>query len=309
MTFIKALRNVLPAKAIFTNEPMAKYTTFKIGGPADVLTKPDSSLQLKQIYELCRNNHWPFTLLGEGSNVLVSDDGIRGMVVLTTNLNTVQIEKPANQTRAYITAGAGVKLSKLAETACKEGLKGLEFLHAIPGSVGGAVYMNAGAYDQFVSGVCTSVTLLQNDKLTNIPVGEMGFDYRTSRVQKDGGIIIDATFRLVHGETDKIRAVMNDINAQRKTKHPQEPSAGSTFKNPQGYAAWQLIKNAGMTGHTVGGAQVSEKHSNFVINKNNATAEDICRLLDEIRKKVHEHSGIWLEPEVKVIGRKYPWQT
>ncbi|MCL2605410.1 MAG: UDP-N-acetylmuramate dehydrogenase [Defluviitaleaceae bacterium] len=307
MTFIKALRTILPAEAILINEPMAKHTTFKIGGPAEILTKPENARQIRQIRKLCRENSWPMTLLGEGSNVLVADQGVRGVVVLTTGLNKISVDTPPDKKFGYITAGAGVKLSKLAEAACKAGLQGLEFIHAIPGSVGGAVYMNAGAYEQFISGVCVSVTLLTDDHITDVPVSEMGFDYRTSRLQKDDGIALEAVFRLLYGNTEEIRAKMNELNQLRKSKHPQEPSAGSTFKNPKGHAAWELVKNAGMTGYTVGGAMISEKHSNFAINKNNATADDICRLLDTVRNKVHEMYGVWLEPEIKTVGHSYPW--
>ncbi|MCL2500219.1 MAG: UDP-N-acetylmuramate dehydrogenase [Defluviitaleaceae bacterium] len=307
MTFIKALRTILPKEAILTNEPMAKHTTLKIGGPADILVKPNTSEQLRNVYKLCEDNNWPMVLLGSGSNVLIADEGIRGLVMLTTGLDEIHVDTPLNKKFGYITAGAGTKLSKLAEAACKAGLSGLEFIHAIPGSVGGAVYMNAGAYEQFISGVCVCVTLLVNDKLVDVPVNEMGFDYRTSRLQQGEGIVIKATFRLPYGNTEEIRTKMNELNQLRKSKHPQEPSAGSTFKNPKGYAAWELIKNAGMSGYIVGGAKMSDKHSNFAVNINNASADDMCRLLDAVRNKVHEISNVWLEPEIKIIGRNYPW--
>jgi len=307
MTFIKALRAVIPASAIFTSEPMAKHTSFKIGGNADVMVKPTTTNEIESIFALCAKNKIPLTLLGEGSNVLVSDEGIRGVTLLTTSLNTLTVDAQANQI-GYIKAGAGVRLAKLADTACKHNLQGLEFAQAIPGSVGGAVYMNAGAYDHDIAEVCVSVTILQNGKLVEIAGKDMGFDYRTSRVQSDGGVIVEAIFRLLPGNADDIRAEMARLNALRREKQPFEPSAGSTFKRPKGYFAGKLIQDAGLMGFKIGGAQVSKKHAGFVINAGDATADDVCNLMDTIRKRVFEMAGVWLEPEVEIIGRKYPWE-
>ena len=304
MTFIKALREILPEGTLRIKEPMAKHTSMKIGGPADILAKPATNEQLKKIHDLCRGNNWPLTLLGEGSNILVADEGIRGVVVLTTGLNTLEVTAPPGEI-GRITASAGVKLAKLADTACKNSLQGLEFAQAIPGSVGGAVYMNAGAYGHDIAEVCESVTFLSGEVILG---KNMGFDYRTSRVQGEGGIIIEAVFRLLPGNPEEIRATINILNNQRREKQPYEPSAGSTFKRPPGLFAGKLIEDAGLKGFSVGAAQVSEKHAGFVVNKGGATADEVCRLMDEVRKRVHEKSGVWLEPEVKIIGRKYPWE-
>jgi UDP-N-acetylmuramate dehydrogenase len=309
MTFIKALRAILPNGPIMTNEPMAKYTSLKIGGPADVLLKPDSVMQLRQVYKLCKKNNWPFTLLGEGSNVLVADEGIRGVTALTANLNGITIDYKPGDKLGYITTDAGVRLARLADTACKTGLQGLAFAQGIPGSVGGAIYMNAGAYGHDIAEVCESVSVLGLDDCVKPFWGkDMGFGYRKSRVQDEGGIIIEAKFRLLPGDPDEIRAEMNELNEERRAKQPYEPSAGSTFKRPEGHFAGKLIREAGLVGHSAGGAQVSEKHAGFIINKGGATADDVCRLMDIIRKRVHETSGVWLEPEIKVLGRDYPWQ-
>ncbi|MCL2187177.1 MAG: UDP-N-acetylmuramate dehydrogenase [Defluviitaleaceae bacterium] len=308
MTFIKTLRTILPGEALKTNEPLAKYTSFKIGGKADILVLPQKIEQIQQISKLCSENNWSLTILGEGSNVLIADEGLRGIVLLTTGLNTLEVDIKPNEV-SYITVGAGVKLAKLADTACKAGLQGLEFAQAIPGSVGGAVYMNAGAYGHDIEEVCTRVTVLQNNKLVEIPTPEMGFGYRTSRIQREGGIIVEALFRLLPGDMTQIQAETKELNNKRREKQPFEPSAGSTFKRPEGHFAGGLIEQAGLKGFTVGGAQVSEKHAGFVINKGGATAEDVCRLMHEVRNRVHEMAGVWLEPEVKIFGRKYPWET
>jgi UDP-N-acetylmuramate dehydrogenase len=310
MTFIKALRDLLPNGAISVKEPMAKYTSFKIGGPADILLKPSSPEELEKVCLLCNKNNWPLTLLGEGTNVLIADEGIRGVTVLTTGLNCMAVEK--SPALGYITAGAGTRLAKLADTACKAGLQGLEFAQGIPGSVGGAVYMNAGAYGHDIAEVCLTVKVLEMKKnshtITEYRGVDMGFDYRTSRIQQENAVILEAVFRLLYGDPTEIRTQINELNKQRREKQPHEPSAGSTFKRPPGYFAGKLIEDAGLKGFAVGGAKVSEKHAGFVINTGNATAEDVCRLMDEVRKRVFAGNGVWLEPEIKIIGRKYPWE-
>jgi UDP-N-acetylmuramate dehydrogenase len=169
--------------------------------------------------------------------------------------------------------------------------------------------MNAGAYGHDIAEVCTHVTVLKDDKLVKIPTPEMGFGYRTSRIQHEGGIIVEALFRLLEGDTEEIQAEVKKLNAQRREKQPHQPSAGSTFKRPEGHFAGGLIEKAGLKGFSIGGAQVSEKHAGFVINTGNATAQDVCQLMHEVRNRVHEMAGVWLEPEVKILGRKYPWQT
>ena len=298
---------ILPANSIFANEPMAKYTSFKIGGTADVLVKPTTIDEIIAITRLCREKNWALTVLGEGSNVLIADSGVRGVTLLTTGLKTITVDAEPNKI-GYITAGAGVKLAKLADTACKVGLQGLAFAQAIPGSVGGAVYMNAGAYGHDIEEVCTQVTVLKGEKIITISTPEIAFGYRTSRMQHEEGIIVEALFRLLPGDTEEIRAEIKSLNEKRRKNQPHEPSAGSTFKRPEGFFAGKLIEDANLKGFTVGNAQVSEKHAGFVINKGGATAADVCQLMHEVRNRVHALYNVWLEPEIKIFGRNYPWQ-
>jgi len=283
---------------LLIEEPMSRHTTFKIGGSADILAKPKSTQELVGLWNVCKQNNIPMTILGDGSNVLVSDKGIRGVVVTTKDMNKVEILQDCR-----IRAQAGVRLSKVAETACQEGMSGLAFASGIPGTVGGAVYMNAGAYGHDIGEFCESVTLLTECGEIVKPAAEMEFGYRKSLVHSTSMLILEAVFQLTPGDRSKIREEMIELNTRRKNTQPLEcRSAGSTFKRPTGYYAGTLIQDSGLKGFTIGGAQVSEKHAGFVINTGNATANDVMELMEAVRQKVHENFGVWLEPEVRVIG-------
>ncbi|MCL2049268.1 MAG: UDP-N-acetylmuramate dehydrogenase [Defluviitaleaceae bacterium] len=280
-----------------TDEPMSRHTSFKIGGKADILAFPSNTDTLVKLYKLCQENGIPITILGDGTNVLVSDDGIRGVVVFTNKMNEITIR--GNK----IHAQSGVRLSALTQAACEAGLDGLVFASGIPGTVGGAIYMNAGAYDHDISEVCEAVTLFEQDKIVTKTNAEMLFGYRKSYTQKGDVIILEAVFDLAHGDTEKIRQEMHELNQKREESQPLEVySAGSFFKRPEGNYAGKLIRESGLKGYSVGDAQISEKHAGFVINKGNATAKDILSLMRHVQKTVYERFGVHLEPEVRLLG-------
>ena len=279
-------------------EPLAKHTSFRVGGPAEIFMQPQTVKELTQIWELCRFNNIPLTILGDGTNVLVSDSGLRGVVVCTNKMNEITVTE-----EGYVKAAAGARLSKIAELACKAGLAGFEFASGIPGTVGGAVYMNAGAYDHNIGEFCTSVTMMA-DTILEKTGAEMEFGYRKSYAQSSSMLVLEATFKLQPGHNpDEIRSKMQYLNNRRRQSQPLEfHSAGSTFKRPPGHFAGKLIQDAGLKGFAIGGAQVSEKHAGFVINTGSATAQDIYNVIHAVRERVHENSGVWLEPEVRLLG-------
>ena len=280
-----------------TNIPLSRYTTFQIGGPAEILVKPKSDTEFSEIRDWCRANEVPLTILGGGSNVLIPDEGLRGVTVVTRDMSEIEVLEGCR-----IRAQAGAKLSKVAEIACAAGMSGLAFASGIPGTVGGAVYMNAGAYGDDISRVCESVVLLGDEGVIKSPAEEMGFGYRKSILVAGKFIALEAIFRLTPGEPAKIREEAAELNLRRKNTQPlAERSAGSTFKRPEGFFAGKLIEDSGLKGFTVGGARVSEKHAGFIINKGNATAKDVLALIEVIRQKVHENFGVWLEPEVRIL--------
>ena len=281
------------------NEPMKNHTTFKIGGPAQYYVTPESVTQIQEVVSLCRNMNIPLHVIGNGSNILVGDDGVDGVVLALFNtFSDYEIKDNV------ITAQAGMSLIKLAVIALREGLTGLEFASGIPGSVGGAVYMNAGAYDGQMKDVVTSVTVL--DEAGNIRIlgrDELDMGYRTSAVAKNNMIVLQVVIELKSGDKEQIKARMNQLSELRKQKQPLEyPSAGSTFKRPEGYFAGKLIADAGLKGYSIGGAAVSEKHAGFVVNMGGATAKDVVELTDYIKKRIMEQFGVTLELEVKRIG-------
>jgi len=299
---IDRLQKILHPDDIFVEELLAAHTTFRVGGPAEFFITPRCTNEVAQICEICRTEDIPLFILGDGSNVLVSDAGLRGVVLCTAKLDKIAVLDSG-----LITAQAGAKLAKVAQEAHKAGLAGFEFASGIPGTVGGAVYMNAGAYDGTVGEFCKSVTMLQNCRtIKTIPGSEMNFGYRQSIAQTNGGFILEATFQLHPGNTDEILAKMRDLNNRRRKSQPLEyPSAGSTFKRPPGYFAGKLIEDSGLKGFTIGGAQVSEKHAGFVINIGQAgrtSAHDIYNLIQEVQRQVYEKFQIQLEPEVKILG-------
>ncbi len=296
--FRKRLTEAAGEKNVKAGEPMANHTTFRIGGPADLFAVPADKAQLKKIAELCREEEVPFYILGKGSNLLISDNGWRGVMISTENLCGCEIQD------TVMTAGAGISLAKMARAACDKGLTGFEFAAGIPGTLGGAVVMNAGAYGSEMKDVLTSATVLTPDgQVRRLGLEELKLGYRTSCIPDMGYIVLEAELRLAHGQKDEIQARMDDLAFKRRSKQPLEyPSAGSMFKRPEGYFAGKLIEDAGLRGFAVGGAQVSEKHCGFVINKGGATADDVLELCEEVSRIVQEKFGVELEREVKYLG-------
>lgn len=296
---VTRLINITGKDNVRINEPMKNHTTFKIGGPAQYYVTPESVNQIQEVVSLCRNMNIPLHVIGNGSNILVGDDGVDGVVLALFNtFSDYEIKDNV------ITAQAGMSLIKLAVIALREGLTGLEFASGIPGSVGGAVYMNAGAYDGQMKDVVTSVTVL--DEAGNIRIlgrDELDMGYRTSAVAKHNMIVLQVIIELKTGDKEQIKDRMNQLSELRKQKQPLEyPSAGSTFKRPEGYFAGKLIADAGLKGYSIGGAAVSEKHAGFVVNMGGATAKDVVELTDYIKKRIIEQFGVTLELEIKKIG-------
>lgn len=296
--FLTELQNVMGGSGIFMEEPMKKHTTFRVGGPADVLVQPDETA-LAAILALCRRYHVSYSFIGNGSNLLVGDKGIRGVVIeMTDPMGNIEVDG------TKITAQAGAMLSKIANTAASNGLGGMEFAAGIPGSVGGAVVMNAGAYGGEMKDIIEKVYVLdENGAQLELDRDAFDLGYRHSCIPEKKYIVTKVVLELVPHDEVEIRSKMKDLNEKRAEKQPlQYPSAGSTFKRPEGYFAGKLIMDAGLRGYQVGGAQVSEKHCGFVINKGDATAADICQLMRDVSDKVQAQFGVVLEPEVKMIG-------
>ena len=293
------LRRIAGADNITTDEPMDRHTSFRIGGPADYFAVPRTKEQITELLSFCEREGIPCFLMGNGSNLLVGDDGYRGLIIQLWK-NFSRIELNGN----VISAQAGAMLSAAARMAAQEGLGGMEFASGIPGTIGGAVVMNAGAYGGEMRQIIRSVTMIGADhSFTEKSNEEMEFGYRTSYAQKNNCIILGAVIELEEGNKDQIMEKIEDLRLQRVSKQPLDlPSAGSTFKRPAGYFAGKLIMDAGLRGYTVGGAQVSEKHCGFVVNRGGATASDVCALMREVRRRVKEMYGVELEPEVKMIG-------
>ena len=296
--FLTELQNVMGGSGIFMEEPMKKHTTFRVGGPADVLVQPDETA-LAAILALCRQYHVSYSFIGNGSNLLVGDKGIRGVVIeMTDRMGNSEVDG------TKITAQAGAMLSKIANTAASNGLGGMEFAAGIPGSVGGAVVMNAGAYGGEMKDIIEKVYVLdENGAQLELDRDALDLGYRHSCIPEKKYIVTKVVLELVPRNEAEIRSEMKELNEKRAEKQPlQYPSAGSTFKRPEGYFAGKLIMDAGLRGYQVGGAQVSEKHCGFVINKGDATAADICQLMRDVSDKVQAQFGVVLEPEVKMIG-------
>ena len=296
---IERFSNLLGNEKVRINEPMNRHTTFRIGGPADYFLLPSSSEEVKGILEICKEESRQYFILGNGSNLLVSDEGYRGVIIqLYRNYGGLTVEG------TEIRAGAGVLLSQIAATARNESLTGFEFAGGIPGTLGGAVVMNAGAYGGELKDVLKEAVVMDREgNIFTVPVEKLAMGYRTSLVKTAGYLVLEAVISLKKGSQEEIRDTMKDLADRRISKQPLEyPSAGSTFKRPEGYFAGKLIMDAGLRGYQVGGAQVSEKHCGFVINKGNATAADVCRLMADVQAKVQEQFGVTLEPEVKFLG-------
>ncbi len=291
---------------VLIGEPMSRHTSFKIGGPCDYMVFPKSAEEVKQILAFAKEENLRVTVLGNGSNVLVADDGIDGIVIKTTEMKSVICH--GNE----ITAGAGARLSALCEVAKEHSLAGLAELSGIPGTVGGGVYMNAGAYGgEIKDTLVSSLYLDENLELKTLTAEEHELSYRHSVFfANPQWVILETTFRLAPGNRDELHEKTVELLKKRNEKQPLEyPNAGSTFKRPEGYFAGKLIEDADLRGFSVGDAQVSEKHCGFVINRKNATAEDVCKLIDYVRETVLEKFGVTLEAEVRYVKRNCPDAT
>lgn len=284
---------------VLKDEPMAAHTTFRIGGPADYFVMPSGTDEVGRIVSLCRASAIPYYVIGNGSNLLVGDKGYRGVIIqIYKNMNRIDIKGQE------IRVQAGALLSKTAAAACAAGLAGMEFASGIPGTLGGAVRMNAGAYGGEMKEILKSATVLTPEgRVLTLDAEEMKMGYRTSIVSKMDYIVLEAVIRLMPGSPEEIRKRMEELKEKRVEKQPLEyGSAGSTFKRPEGYFAGRLIEEAGLRGFRVGNAQVSEKHCGFVINRGGATAREVSELMDEVIRRVEANSGVRLDPEVKRIG-------
>ncbi len=296
---INELYRIVGEDNVSLNEPMSGHTTFRVGGPAQYFVTPMDTEELSQIVALCKAEKTPFFMLGHGSNILVSDKGISGVVIgLYKNYSKYSIIGNT------VNAQAGVMLNKLGQDIRDAGLTGFEFASGIPGTLGGAVMMNAGAYGGEMKNIIDSVSLMDYDgNLLKKSCEEMDFSYRHSIVEDENLIVLSATLKLSKGNIRDINDKMQELATARKTKQPLEyPSAGSTFKRPEGYFAGKLIMDAGLAGYSVGDAQVSEKHCGFVINKGHAKAEDVLKLIDDVKNTVYDKFQVELEPEVRIVG-------
>ena len=296
------LENKMKNSEIKTNEDMSKHTSFKVGGKADIFIKINDIQDLKYILDFTKKNNIPLTVIGNGSNVLVKDNGIRGITIYL-NFDDIQIDEEQNG-KVIVTVGSGVKLAMLAVILQKKGIAGFEFASGIPGTIGGAIRMNAGAYGKEMKEVVENVTYMDEEgnkhKLEN---EQMDFSYRHSRFKEKQEIIIEAQLKFQKEDAEKIKERMDEYRKARMEKQPIDmPSAGSTFKRGTNYISAKLIDDAGLKGYEIGGAQVSEKHAGFIVNKGNATAQDILDLIDYVIKVVYEKFGKILELEVEVIG-------
>ncbi len=293
------LRNTVNQTSIYKDEPMKQHTTFRVGGKADFFVVPKSIEEVQRVVTLCKQMQVPYYVIGNGSNLLVSDKGYRGVIIqIYKELGDIEVQGE------YIRAQAGALLSKIGSMALASSLTGFEFAAGIPGCLGGAVTMNAGAYGGEMKDILETVTVLTAEgEIVALQNEELELGYRTSVVAKKGYVVLEAVFKLQKGNAEEIKAYMDELRFKRTSKQPLEyPSAGSTFKRPEGYFAGKLIEDAGLRGFSVGGAQVSEKHCGFVINRGEATATDIWELMNQVREIVLEKFGVVLEPEVKRLG-------
>lgn len=295
----KKFQKILGEDQVICGEPMSRHTTFRIGGPADYFLTPAGAEEIRDVIAYCREVELPYFILGNGSNLLVSDEGFRGAVIQVDHrMQEITVEGRA------IRAQAGVLLSKAAAVARDHSLTGLEFASGIPGTLGGGVSMNAGAYGGELKDVLVRVRVVDRDlQIRDIEAGDLDLGYRHSRIQDEEMVVTDVTLELLEDRMEEISSRMNELREARTSKQPLEfPSAGSTFKRPEGYFAGKLIMDAGLKGFRVGDAQVSEKHCGFVINRGAATAKDVCTLIKSVQEKIREKDGVLLEPEIRFLG-------
>ena len=296
--YSELFKDIYSKNQIELNAKMSEHIYFKVGGPVDVLLIPETKEQVVKTLKVCKENEIPYFIIGNGSNLLVKDGGIRGAVIKLTELKDIKVE--GNK----VIADTGVLLKDASKAALDNDLTGLEFACGIPGSIGGAVFMNAGAYNGEIADVIESAEVLTEDgEIVVYTKDELELGYRTSRVMTEKAIVLAATFALNNGEHEKIKARVDDLTFKRESKQPLEyPSAGSTFKRPEGYFAGKLIQDAGLKGFSIGGAAVSNKHSGFVINKGGATAKDVLDVIHHVQEEVKRQFGVELHTEVRIIG-------
>lgn len=303
--FDNRMKEMAAGGRIKIKEPLYLHTTFKIGGPADYFAAPRTKEELKELITLCREEGVPYYIIGNGSNLLAGDRGFRGVILcIGDGLDKILVEKDSGDSRQRVKAGAGVMLSKLAAVLSQEGLAGFEFAAGIPGTLGGAVTMNAGAYGGELKDVIEAVCVMDElGELSWKSREELDFGYRTSAIPKNHWIVLEVSFEFHKGNQEEIQEKIKRLNQQRREKQPLEyPSAGSTFKRPEGYFAGKLIMDAGLRGFRIGDMMVSEKHCGFVINAGNGTAEQANQLMQEVDRVVYKKFGVHLEPEVKFLG-------
>lgn len=296
-----SLLNILNKEDILIDEPMSKHISFRVGGPADILVKPSSEEQIKDILTFAKKENIPYLIIGNGSNLLVRDGGIRGIVIkIAENFNDFAIEGTT------VTAQSGAMLSFMGKSIMRNNLTGFEFAAGIPGTLGGAIAMNAGAYGGEMKDIVKSVRLIDSQgNIVELSNEEMQFAYRKSILSKEEYIVLSAVMELKEGNYEEIRDIMKDLTNKRVTKQPLNlPSAGSTFKRPEGYFAAKLIEDCGLKGLTLRGAQVSDKHCGFVVNLGGAQAKDILDLIYVVKSTVYSKFGIMLEEEVKILGEE-----
>ena len=294
------LMNEFPDIEIKQDEPLMNYTYTKTGGPADWLAFPETIDQVKKLVDYVREHKMGLTVLGNASNLIVGDGGIVDLTIILTRLNKIEVHDNK------VTAQAGASYIATTEAARDSELTGLEFAAGIPGSIGGAVFMNAGAYGGETKNVVSEATVMLPDgTIKHFTNEELDFGYRHSSIQDNNGVVLDATFALEPGKYDDIKARMDDLNERREAKQPLDlPSCGSVFKRPEGYYAGKLIHDAGLQGYTSGGAQVSTKHAGFIVNIDHGTAADYVNVIHHVQKTVKEKFGVDLETEVRIIGRQ-----
>lgn len=299
MSLTEQLKNILGDDCVKVNEPMSKHTSFKVGGAAEIFAEPKDEETLQRLLSFINKEQIDHYILGKGSNMLVSDKGYKGVII-----SMLKFGKDSIVENESITISAGRSLKELTELACENSLSGLEFAYGIPGSVGGAVFMNAGAYDGEVKQVLEKVKVMDKDgNILSLCACELDLSYRHSNVEEKGYIVLEAKFNLKKGDISDIRAKMQELMSRRIDKQPLNfPSAGSTFKRPEGHFAGKLIDDAGLRGYAIGGAQVSDKHCGFIINADKASANDIYTLIGYVKQNVKDKFGVELEPELRVLG-------
>ena len=296
---VNEIKNI--AQNVRFDEPMKNHTTFKIGGPADAFVEAINAEEIKKVIAYCKEKNIPYMIMGNGSNMLVGDKGIQGVVIqVSKRMNNVEINGET------VKAEAGIMMSALASAVLRAELSGFETLSGIPGTLGGGIYMNAGAYGGEIKDVVESVTYIdESGEIRTADKSELDFSYRHSMFETGDYVILSCTMKLKKGNYDEIKAAIQDYNKRRSDKQPLAmPSAGSTFKRPEGYFAGKLIQDSGLMGYSIGGAQVSEKHAGFVVNKGGATAADVLNLIKYVQDTVEEKFGVRLEPEVRLIGEQ-----